>query len=201
MMSAWPTCLAVSSIMCSSTHRRLRCASGGPGAGCTEVPLSGDLTGDGGVLVKAGDPVLNGVPLTDAEILGIHLVFGHLEPGKLTRNSPPPNMLKNPALPQNAERLQSQQGQRACRRGPAGVRVTDTVHFPDQGRTLQVKKSAQGFPLGSGRELRGRQARRRYPITLRLFQPFKPRSGSRQPAEPGSGRGGVAAPARNAERP
>jgi transposase len=62
--------------------------------------------------------------------------------------------------------------QRACRRGPAGVRVTDTLHFPEEGRTLQVKEPAQGFPLGSGRELRGRHARRRYRITLALLQPL-----------------------------
>ena len=187
MMSAWPACLAVSSIMCSSSPSQVAVCERGPGAGCIEVPLSSDLTGDGGLLVEAGHPVLNGVTLIDAEVLGIHLVFGHLEFGKLTREATPRHdILKPPAFPQRAVLEQSQQGQRACRRGPAGVRVTDTLHFPDQGRTLQVKKSAQGFPLGSGRELRGRHARRRYPITLSLFQPFKPRSGSRQPVDVGA---------------
>ena len=71
------------------------------------------------MLVKAGDPVLDGVPLTDAEVLGIHLVFGHLELGKLTREATPRHDgLKPAAFPQRAVLEQSQQGQRACRRAP-----------------------------------------------------------------------------------
>lgn len=75
----------------------------GPGAGRIEVPLSSDLAGDRGLLVKAGHPVLDGVMLINAEVLGIHLVFGHLELGKLTRKATPRHdILKPPAFPQRA---------------------------------------------------------------------------------------------------
>jgi hypothetical protein len=39
MMSAWLACLAVSLITCSSTKRRLRCASGGQAQGASRSPL------------------------------------------------------------------------------------------------------------------------------------------------------------------
>lgn len=119
-----------------------------PCAGVVEFHGVHDLPGRLCCLLVASRPLLDRVPVVDEEVLVWDR--GLMLRPPIREGAPSDNALEPAGLPNCRVLEQAEQGERAGRRCPTRVGITDPPDLPDQRIPLLVEETGEGIPLVRG---------------------------------------------------